>query len=448
MALPGQTLTVLHSFDSTDGFSPFAGLVQGADGNLYGTTNYGGAAPLNCPAGITSCGTIFKITPAGTLTSLHSFDGTDGAYPGGLVLATDGNLYGTTSYDGAYFQGTVFKVTASGTLTTLSSLSGGGTGAALIQATNGNFYGTTPGTIFEFHPGSSLMTLYSFSGTDGSFPEGGLVEVIGGTFYGTTREGGSSSACSGGCGTIFKITPSGTLTTVYNFESTDGAYPAAALVQAIDGDLYGTTYEGGSTACHGVGCGTIFKLTPGGTLTVLHRFDDSDGGYPEGWLLPATDGSLYGTTSLGGSQGGGTIFKISPSGSLTTIYEFGDDGGPVGPAAGLVQATNGIFYGTTTFGGTSTACYNGCGTVFSLSVGLGPFVKTLPRLGKVGAAIKILGTDLTGATSVAFNGIAATFSVVSPSLITTTVPVGATTGTVQVVTPSGTLSGNGPFRVP
>jgi len=166
---------------------------------------------------------------------------------------------------------------------------------------------------------------------------------------------------------------------------------------------------------------------------------------PYAGLVQGTDGNLYGTTYRGGDYGNGAIFNITLSGTLTRLYSFpGPDG--ANPYAGLVQGTDGNFYGTTYDG--ANGCTYGCGTVFSLSVGLGPFVKTQPASGKVGAAVKILGTNLTGATSVSFNGTAAVFTVNSTgSAISTTVPVGATTGTVQVVTPNGTLSSNVPFRV-
>jgi uncharacterized repeat protein (TIGR03803 family) len=201
-------------------------------------------------------------------------------------------------------------------------------------------------------------------------------------------------------GTVFKIAPSGKLTTLYNFCSqtncTDGESPYAGLIQGTDGNLYGTTPIGGANGnvcgIHGNSCGTVFKITPSGTMTTLHSFEGTDG-----W-------ALYG---------------------------------------GLFQATNGEFYGTTEYGGTIDG-----GTVFSLNVGLGQFVETLPTSGKVGATVKILGSFLTGATSVTFNGTAATFTVNSKSEITTTVPTGATTGTVQVISPRlGTLSSNVPFTV-
>jgi uncharacterized repeat protein (TIGR03803 family) len=241
---------------------------------------------------------------------------------------------------------------------------------------------------------------------------------------------------SGNDGTVFKITPSGTLTTLHSFDVADGVLPYAGLIQATDGELYGTTFDGGTT-----GQGTVFKISTSGTLTTLHSFDGTDGGYPNTGLVQATDGNFYGTTLEGGASNDGTVFKVTPSGSLTTAYSFDSTDGEY-PYAGLVQATNGNLYGTTAKGGA-----NGEGTIFRLSVGLGPFVETLPTSGKVGLAVKILGTNLTGATSVTFNGTAAVFKVVSKSLITTSVPAGATTGTVEVMMPKETLKSNVVFRV-
>jgi uncharacterized repeat protein (TIGR03803 family) len=284
-----------------------------------------------------------------------------------------------------------------------------------------------------------------------------LVQATNGNFYGTTSEGGANDNCmyegaTIGCGTVFEITPSGTLTTLYSFCSqsgcTDGEQPSAGLVQAANGNFYGITYYGGGVNCNPpYGCGTVFQVTPSGTLTTLHRFcsqsDCTDGEHPNAGLV--TNGDFYGTTGSGGANGDGTIFKLAPGGTLTTLYSFcalPPCAPGTGPSAVLVQATNGDFYGTTYTGGA-----NGDGTVFSLSVGLAPFVETQTTSGIVGEVVKILGTDLTGATSVTFNGIAAVFTVVAPSLITATVPTGATSGEVQVVTPSGTLSSNVPFRV-
>ena len=421
IALPAQTFTTRYSFCAqggcADGELPYAALIQATNGNLYGTTGYGGTNPgLYGNGG----GTVFKITPSGKLTTLYNFCAQGGCVDGeapiaGLVQVADGAFYGTTSSGGAYGYGTVFRITPSGALT----------------------------------------TLYSFcaqSGcTDGEDPMAGLVQATNGDLYGTTWLGGAGGAnCTqtpgAGCGTIFKITPSGKLTTLYDFCSqsgcADGQGPYAGLIQATNGDLYGTTWGGGA-----YGYGTIFNIAASGKLTTLYSFSGSDGEGPEAGLIQATDGNLYGTT-YGGANGNpmGTVFKITPSGALTTLYSFcaqsGCTDGEV-PVAGLGQDTNGTFYGATWGGGAY-----GYGTVFSLSVGLGQFVKTLPTSARVGSAVRILGTNLTGATSVTFNGTAAAFTVVSRYLITATVPTGATTGKVEVVTPSGTLSSNVPFRVP
>jgi uncharacterized repeat protein (TIGR03803 family) len=295
--------------------------------------------------------------------------------------------------------------------------------------------------------GGALTTIHNFAGADGAVPYAGLVEGTDGSFYGTTDFGGTSTACSGGCGTVFKIASGGTVTTLHSFVGgpADGARPYAGLVQGTDGSFYGTTFEGGAgTACT-YGCGIVFKITSSGMLTTLLSFDYADGAYPSAPLIQATDGNLYGTTAAGGANDFGTAFKITSGGSLTTLHSFcaqtncGDGFQPYG---GLVQATSGTFYGTTYYGGV-----NNDGIVFSLAVGLGPFVETLPTSGKVGETVVILGNNLTGATSVTFNGTAAVFKVTSPSLITTTVPTGAATGKVKVVTPRRTLSSNVPFRV-
>lgn len=464
---PAQTFTSLLSLDGTDGNAPYIG-VQGTDGNLYGTTTRGGANKLNA-------GTVFRVTPGGTLTSLYSFCGqhacADGALPlPGPVLGTDGNFYGTTFTDGDNQNGTVFKMTPTGTLTVLYNFcsqpgcaDGSSPSAGLVQGSDGAFYGTTDGgasnkgTVFRITAGGTLTVLHSFDGTDGATPNGVLIQGTDGSFYGITLYGGATTACGGfflGCGTIFKITSGGTLTVLHSFQGNDGNRPTGGLIQGADGNFYGTTNEGGLSSAYPYCCGTVFKITPGGTLTTLHSFDSTDGSYPTASLIQATDGNFYSTTVAGGDLscdssgvGCGTIFKMTPSGALTTLHSFDSIDGS-DPAGGLVQATSGTLYGTTASGGTSHGCYfSPCGTIFSLAVGLGPFVETLPTSGKVGAAVKILGSKLTGASSVTFNGTPAAFTVVSSSLITTTVPAGATTGTVQVTKPVGTVSSNVPFRV-
>ena len=254
-------------------------------------------------------------------------------------------------------------------------------------------------------------------------------------------------------GTIFKITPQGTLTTLYDFCSqnscSDGAYPNA-LVQASNGDFYGTTAGGGmdvgNSPCNdsgGIGGdGIIFEMTPGNPPVILHNFAGADGATPDSPLIEASDGNIYGTTACGGANSAGTIYQITPADVFTSLYSFTGPPALGGGPSGLLQATNGTFYGTTSNEGTSSD-----GTLYSLSMGLGAFVESLPASGGVGAPVLILGNNLTGATSVSFNGTAATFTVVSDSLIQATVPAGTSTGSVQVTTASATLNSNVPFTV-
>jgi uncharacterized repeat protein (TIGR03803 family) len=229
------------------------------------------------------------------------------------------------------------------------------------------------GTVFKITPGGKLTTLHRFDGTDGYDPSATLVQAADGNFYGTTGAGGASDSCNEngitGCGTIFRITPGGKLTTLYSFCSqngcTDGKIPGAGLVQGTNGNFYGTTLGGGANDD-----GTVFKTTRSGRLTTLHSFDETDGETPDAALIQASDGKFYGTTVTGGSNGEGTVFKIAPNGTLTTLYNFcsqEDDGvctDGQNPYAALVQDANGTFYGTTGYGGV-----NDFGTVFSLSVG-------------------------------------------------------------------------------
>jgi uncharacterized repeat protein (TIGR03803 family) len=429
---PAQTFTNLFTFDYSDGANPNSGLLQATDGNLYGTTWGGGA---------NDDGTFFVIA-SGALTSLHSFDSTDGTFPnGGLVQGANGNLYGTTFGGGANGDGTVFEITTSGTVTTLHSFDstdGASPWAGLVLATDGNFYGTTyeggaynNGTVFKITPAGALTTLHSFNSTDGIFPNASLIQASNGNLYGTTDKGGTN-----GYGTVFEITTTGTLTTLHSFEYTDGADPNAALVQAANGNFYGTAVDGGTD-----GDGLIFEITPAGALTVLHNFDWSDGATPfSGGLVQGTDGNFYGTTQIAANYSYGTIFQITPRGTETVVHYFDYTDGFYANG-GLIQATNGNFYGTAWGGGT------GFGTAFSLSMGLAPFVQPRPNMGEVGAAVTILGNNLTGASKVSFNGKTAVYKVVSATEITTKVPSSATTGPLTVTSKSGTLKSSGAFLV-
>jgi uncharacterized repeat protein (TIGR03803 family) len=445
-----QTFTTLHTFTLTDGAFPYGALVQGLDGDLYGTTSAG--ARNICYGG---CGTVFKITSSGTLTTLHEFIGTDGISPRGLVLAGDGNFYGTTNEN-------FYEITPEGTFISIvgippSTGNPPSINPPLMQDTiDGNFYGTTPlggthtsGTVFRITPSGVLTTLRSFCNfkncADGGLPTAPLVQSNG-FLYGTTRYGGSP----GPNGTFFKIGTAGALNVLYDFEFTDNFGNAiSGLIVGNDGNFYGTTEQGGIALCPGgFGCGTIFKITPEGTFTTLHAFDITDGANPVTALIQATDGNFYGTTSGTGSRGTcsgnncGSVFQLTPDGTLTTLHSFDKTDG-MDPAAALVQGTDGNIYGTTN-GFIGQHLY---GTVFQLSMGLAPFVKTVPAGGYTHTQVLILGTNLTGATSVTFNGKTAVFTVVSPTEIQATVPGNATTGTVEVVTPGGTLLSNVPFQV-
>jgi uncharacterized protein (TIGR03437 family) len=354
---PAGVLTTLYSAPK---FDPVA-LLQGSDGNLYG------AAPYTGNFGV---GIIFQMTPAGAITPLYNFSGPDGANPTpGLVVATDGNFYGTTSQGGS---------------TETSKSSGWG-------------------TIFQLSPSGTLTTLHSFAGADGASPTSGLIQASDGNFYGTTQYGGTGSCQvefeAPGCGTIFKITPQGSYTTLHSFAGQDGALPSDGLIEAADGNFYGTTVEGGSSgSCKG-GCGTIFKFTPAGSLTTLYSFNLTNGAEPLASLIQATDGNFYGTTDAGGGgcQGGfppggcGTIFKITPAGALTTLYNFPPEAGTnnrYGPGTGtspLIQAANGNLFGTLEVGGS-----DGNGIVFELSLGLPPLI--------LAPAISTTGGVLNGAS--------------------------------------------------
>ena len=435
--------TNLLSFNGSNGADPhYVNLVQGEDGQLYGTTFVSTG----------SGGTVFKVTTGGALTTLHTFcqggePCLDGAQPNaGLLLNENGDFFGTTMNGGANNDGTVFEISPVGTLSTVHSFDmtdGAQPQVALIQGrSTANMYGTTAlggtnnvGTIFQLDSALAFSSLHSFDGADGDYPNVSLTLGTNGNFYGATVEGG------GGTGTIYQMTPGGAFSTLHTFKPAQAAGASGALVEGSNGNFYGTDIGGGN------GNGTIYEITPAGQVTVLYTFcsktDCTDGSTPYAGLILGSDGNFYGTTSEGGTNttecnpGCGTIFEITPGGKFTTLYNFCSlakcaDGSQ--PQGGLVQDTNGTFYGTTYYGGTSDL-----GTIYSLSVGLTPFVKTLQSSANVGATVVILGTNLTGATKVTFNGISAKFTVVSANEITATVPTGATTGTVTVVTPSGTL---------
>lgn len=456
--LSAQTFKSLHSFAGTtasDGASPgYGALVQGVDGNLYGTTTQGG---VTCSFfGALGCGEVFKITPGGTIKGIYKFcpvtgcvDGNDPQ--GGLALDTDGSLHGMTDLGGTSGIGAVFSITSAGMFNTQYSFDntiGSEPLDTLVRASDGNFYGFSQtggtngyGAIFEINPTGVPSLVQSFDGTDGTGDaSGGLIQGLDGNFYGVSPNGIGSQ------GTVFSVTSGGVISVLHTFTGPpDGIGPTGTLVQGADGIFYGTTRSGGIN-----NQGTVFSITSGGTLKILYNFcmvnGCADGFDPVAGLIQGTDGKFYGTT-LGGGTGSspGTVFRITAGGVLKTLHSFNGLSDGTEPFAGLVQHTDGTFYGTTNAGGA-----NALGTVFSVSVGLRPFVKTLPSSGNVGTPVTILGTRLNGTTGVSFNGTAAlNFSVNTQGTeITTTVPGGATSGFVTVTTPTGTLKSNVSFQVP
>jgi uncharacterized repeat protein (TIGR03803 family) len=457
-----QTFTTLVSFDGSNGGNPQQALVQGLNGNLYGTTTGGDSAH--------QFGTVFEMTPAGTLNTLHTFSGgSDGLVPLGLVQASSGNfLYGTTLGQGTGCArvdcGTVFKITPSGTLSTLHVFNSadGSEPTTLMLGIDGNLYGATSrggnikscvnnftagcGTVYKVTPAGQLTTLYAFclqqQCADGALPRT-LIQAGNGMFYGITYVGGSPtcklSNLAPGCGTLYEISASGTFKVLHLFGGSEGVGPVS-LIQGADGQLYGTTSSGGEN-----GWGTIFTVGRSGTVTPLHAFSPSEGG--GNLIIQTTDGNFYGTAFDGGANGYGTIFEVTPTGTLTVLHNFSVTDGEFAEAP-LVQSTSGKFYGTTEQGANNLCVFvSGCGTVFSLDTGLGPFVTFVVKAAKVGKTAEILGQGLTGTTSVSFNGVAASFKVRSDTFLTATVPAGASTGLVTVTTSSGTLTSNVAFQI-
>jgi MYXO-CTERM domain-containing protein len=368
------TTTTLHSFDQIDGWQPIGALVDGGDGYLYGTTQYGGSGVTN-PAG-----TVFRVTPGGSLTSLYSFDfQVTGDEPfAGVLRLGDGTLFGTTRGSGS-FNGSVFRLGSGGDFTSLHTFTGyfvgadgGHPQATLVEGGDGNLYGTTTdggasniGTLYRIDAGGSYAIVHSFRGglapeEDGATPLGALVLGDDGALYGTTSALGPTQP-SQSSGTVFRYTPgvSG-VATIHAFKGSDGSAPNSTLVK-LDGYLYGTTSGGGAH-----NWGTVFRISESGAFESLHSFDyaSGEGTSPVG-LAAGSDGNLYGTTATGGASFLGTVYRLRPSGSFQTVFSFSSgNGAGYGPRAPLVQAGDGDFYGTTFSGGEG-----GYGTVFKIEGG-------------------------------------------------------------------------------
>jgi uncharacterized repeat protein (TIGR03803 family) len=397
-----QAYTVLHTFkEGPEGKSPFGGLIRDEAGNLYGTTSEGG--DLACPDDVNGCGTVFKLEPNGAFRTLHVFAGgqTDGAGPqAGLIRDLSGNLYGTTAGGGnrscTQGCGTVFKLDATGSETVLHRFTGG-TGGSIpelgVRDAAGNLYGTTQfggdlscpdepgfrgcGTVFKLAPGGTLTTLHVFAGgaDHGSSPQAGPIRDASGNLYGATFNGGDCLPGSPiGCGTVFKIDRDGVFTTLHRFAGfpTDGAGPDSGLVQDASGNLYGTTIGGGAQFG-----GTVFQVDSSGQTTILHSFtspedegfDDPGGQSPNG-VLPDAFGNLYGTTSAGGVSLWGVIFRLNvESGVKIVLHTFSGKADGGQPFGTPVGDSAGNLYGAT-FAGGDLSCNPpyGCGVVFRLKL--------------------------------------------------------------------------------
>ncbi len=455
MGVQGQTVDFVYDFHNSGNQTSGVTMIQGTDGNLYGAAN-GGAHGQ---------GEIFRMTPSGDLTTIYRFckksNCPDGSIPENVVLGSDGNIYGVTVGGGSDVgftlgSGTVFKITPGGELTTLYTfcpIAGCADGRAprgISLASDGNFCGTTQvggkfsqGTIFSLSPTGTFKLLHTFCSQsncgDGGDPQSPPTQGIDGNFYGTAYSGGAHNG-----GVIYQITAAGVYKVLYNFCSYQtscptGADPMGALTQDAAGNFFGTTAFGGDTRNDGV----VFEFTAKNQYKILHTLQGYDGNVPQSQLALASNGSLYGVTQGGGGPAEGNIYKVTSAGVFKSFFAFRCCNEGYDPVYSLFQSTNGLLYGTTNYG-TSPCCY---GTIFSVSDNMGPLVETVPTAGKVGKQIFILGNGLTGSTTVKFNGKAAAFTVVSDTEITATVPSGATTGKVSVVTPSGTLNSNPQFVV-
>jgi len=360
---------LLYSFTGqADGQQPNAGVTFDDAGNLYGVVTYAGTSQ-NC--GPSGCGNIYKITPAGAFTVLHNFNGDDGANPASDLVRDrkTGDFYGSTNGGGASGAGTIFRFTPDSAVTTLYAFGGGTDGyipeGRLLRDRHGNIYGTTyaggaesMGVVYRLSAKGKQTVLHSFGGgaSDGAFPtNAGLAMDASGNLYGMTQFGGTSD-----WGTLYQLARDGTFTLLHSFTgNTDGRYPAAGLTVDKAGNFYGTTQGGGGSNNCTYGCGTVFKATPGGTVTILHAFTGgADGANPLSTPLLLKSGKLYGTTNDGSK---GTVFKLKPDGTEFVLHTFGGAGDGFEPEAGVTKDRAGNLYGTTNLGGTS-----GLGAVYTL----------------------------------------------------------------------------------
>jgi uncharacterized repeat protein (TIGR03803 family) len=406
LAFPGAasaaSFTVLHNFGGPEGETPAAPLVQGVDGSFYGVAAHGGDFTVLPPDG---AGTVFRMDANGSVQTLHTFRGPEGAWPKSLIQARDGFFYGTATFGGQPGitnlnpgTGTIFRMDTSGAVTLLYVFPyaiGGGSSqpGPIVQGKDGALYGTALGAfgtnaiggyVYRFDPiTGDLRHLHDFTGSDGAIPTGPLFQAGDGFFYGTTNQGGPWNS-----GVIYKVDAFGRFTLLHSLSPLfpgEGSEPKGGVVQASDGFFYGTTEKGG----YG---GEIFRMDAAGNFTVLHRFDAyfSDGGFPKSGLIEGRDGFLYGTAAKGGQPVNasryGVVYRMDKSGAVTVMHTFtGPDG--YEPWAALVQGTDGGLYGSTVVGGTA-----GLGVLFRVDTAAPPVVASL-------SSVTLNPTQVTGGLS-------------------------------------------------
>jgi uncharacterized repeat protein (TIGR03803 family) len=430
-----QVITNIFNFNGTNGANPFyAPLVQGRDGKLYGTTSNGG---------LNHNGTVFRINPTNNFHSvLQNFNGTDGSLPGaGLTLASDGNFYGATIGGGSGQVGVLYRINASGTFAVIHEFQGGADGSypygPPVEASDGNLYGVTSGgnvdapALYKYTRAGQYSVVYTFDRATTGWLAYGLLQGSDNLLYVTANVGGPSS-----CGAISKITLTGIVKATHGFScKPGGSSPVAPVIQASDGNYYGSTQGGGAS-----NLGVLYRIKASNFgENVLYDFASSSNAAfePTAGLVQASDGNLYGVTFAG--QGGSHLYRWNLTNGYTDLATFA---GTADLTAALTQYTNGVFYGPSWIFGS-----NNDGYIYSLDLGLGPFVTFVRAQGKVGSSAQILGAGLAGTTSVTFNGVPASFTVVSDTYLTATIPAGATSGPVVVNTSAGTLTGNKNFKV-
>jgi len=435
--LAAGAYTELYNFNcASDGCDPLqpALLAQGQDGVLYSTLQSGTSNAAD--------GTIMNYAPGGAESTLYRFQGLDGANPeSGLTLGFDGAFYGTTTLGGANGKGTVFRLSGSA-LTVLHDFSDGTDGAypwaPPIQTPDGSLYGVTftgsnPGIAYRIAPNGTFSTIATLP----SKTSAPLIMGTDGNLYGTTQYGGDFNR-----GTVFRLSTKGKLKILHSFDpSTEGSVPIGPVMIGIDDNFYGTTSGGGSASA-----GILFQLASSGTYKVLHNFQSAtEGNDSMAGLVQGSDKFLYGVMSAGGTKGYGTLYRVNIAGTkFQVLHQFDYPTGGY-PASTPTLHTNGTLYGTTTKGGSEE---NGTsGIIFSFTNGLKPFAALQLWAGKPGASVGIFGQGFSAATGVKFGNVAANYSVVSDTYVVATVPSGAKTAPVNVSEPGGNLSTLRKFKV-